>query len=91
MTQTQTCYVCGGQGLLADSPIYVGPDDGGGISMIGQCPRCNRFICSRHGEKLDLTRERKSTWFPVRRHKAGVLVLCCPFDPGVALNDEDLS
>lgn len=79
MGQIQICYVCGGGGLLVEDRIQVSPG-GGGPVFIGQCPRCHRFICSEHGELLDLSGKRKWPW-----RKPDVLTVCCPFDPGVPL------
>ncbi len=78
MGQMQTCWVCGRSGLLVEEQIQVSPA-GGGPTMLGQCPRCHRFICSQHGELLDLSGKRG--WF----RKPQSLTLCCPFDPGVPL------
>lgn len=80
MGQVQNCYVCGTGGLLVEDRIEVAPGDGAsGPVFIGQCPRCHRFICSRHGEPLDLSGKRR--WF--RRPRT--LTVCCPFDPDVPL------
>lgn len=88
MSQTQQCYVCGASGLLVDSRIYVDAAEESTL-LLGQCPRCRRYICSRHGEKLHLSEEGRKSWFSLSRRQWTSLVLCCPFDPGVALNDQD--
>ena len=81
MGQTQECYVCRSVGLLVEDRIHVTPAAGQeGPLFVGQCPRCNRFICAEHGEPLDLTGRRRWPW-----RKPDSLTVCCPFDPGVPL------
>ena len=75
----QTCFVCGAAGILAEDHILLPPGDRG-AHLIGQCPRCHRFICSRHAELLDLGGRRG--WFS---RKPKMLTACCPFDPEVPL------
>jgi len=90
MSQTQHCYVCGAAGLLVEGRIYVTEETPSGPVFIAQCPRCKRFICSRHGEKIDLSVQPKKSLFSFGAKKAPVnLTVCCPFDPGVALGDPD--
>ena len=55
MGQTQCCYVCGTWDELVVSRISVQANDSYPPRMVGQCPRCRRFICTDHGEKLDLS------------------------------------
>jgi len=87
MGQIQQCYVCGESGLLINTWIYVDSKADQGPPLIGQCPFCYRFICSHHGEKLDLSRGgRKSGSFSGHR-KLTPLVVCCPFDPGIPLGE----
>lgn len=76
---TQVCYVCGAAGLLVEDRIHL-PVGGGGPRLVGQCPRCHRFVCSAHAELLDLSGKRR--WFARR---PALLTLCCPFDPEVPL------
>jgi hypothetical protein len=85
MSQTQRCDVCGRRAMLVEGLIQVRPgDDLGEPLLIGQCPRCHRFLCSRHGEPLDPHGRRRR---PVLGR--GLLTLCCPFDPGVPLGGEE--
>ncbi len=90
MSQIQECYVCGKRGLLVESHIQVGLSEAEmtGPLMIGHCPRCQRFICSRHGEKLDPAKLRGS-WLTKFFRRSSVRVVCCPFDPGVPLGVAD--
>src|SRR6266852_5742792 len=77
MSSYQLCEVCGEPGRFVVDPISMDPEPE--ELVIGQCPRCYRFICSQHGEVLS-------------RSPPGRLaspVLCCPFDPGIVLNVED--
>lgn len=84
MSQTQHCAVCGREGILVEERIRVRPgDDRTEPLLIGQCPRCHRFLCARHGEPLD-RRGRRPRAFLAR----GLLTICCPFDPGVPLGGE---
>ena len=88
MGQIQTCYVCGEGGLLVDTQIYVSVEEDGPV-MLGQCPRCHRFICTQHGEKLGAAGEEKKSWFSFGRGKMPTTrVVGCPFDPGVPLGRE---
>ena len=80
MGQIQNCYVCGSGGLLVEDRIQVAPGGGAGPVFIGQCPRCHRFICSRHGELLDLSGKRRWPW-----QRPRTVTVCCPFDPDVPL------
>jgi hypothetical protein len=79
----QHCYVCGSAGYLVDAPIVLTGEGTDGPPSIAQCPRCQRFICSLHGEPLDLTGERRRGLF--RKPGSETLTICCPFDRGVAL------
>lgn len=76
----QVCFVCGATGLLVEDRIQLPAGGGGGPRLIGQCARCNRFICSAHAELLDLSGKRR--WFG---RKSALLTACCPFDPDVPL------
>jgi hypothetical protein len=87
MGQTQSCYVCGGEGFLADGRIFLDAGGDEGPRFIGQCPRCQRFICTRHCEKLDPAGGKGKSWLPFGRSKPATVVACCPFDPGTALGD----
>lgn len=90
MSQTQSCYVCGATGLLVEGRVFAAKDTTGGPVFIGECPRCRRFICNRHGEKLDLSPPQKRSFFGLGgRKEPGRFTVCCPFDPGVALGDPD--
>lgn len=80
MEQRQTCCVCGSGGLLVDDRIQVVPGETGGPVLIGECSRCHRFVCSKHGEPLDLSGQRRWPW-----QKPKVATIGCPFDPGVPL------
>ncbi|HEV8600554.1 MAG TPA: hypothetical protein VGQ69_14435 [Gemmatimonadales bacterium] len=84
MGQLQSCFVCGSRGLLVEDRIQVtaAANAAGGPTLIGQCPRCHRFICSRHGELLDLSGKRRWPWQGSRP-----LTVCCPFDPDTPLGD----
>jgi hypothetical protein len=66
--------------LLVDERIQIVPGDTGGPVLIGECHRCGRFVCSRHGEPLDLSGKKRWPW-----QKASALTIGCPFDPGVPL------
>jgi hypothetical protein len=90
MSQTQSCYVCGATGLLVEGRIFIAKDTGGPV-LIGECPRCRRFICSQHGEKLDLSgQKKKKSFFGLgSRREPESFTVCCPFDPGIALGDPD--
>jgi hypothetical protein len=89
MSQTQQCYVCGAAGLLVEGRVYVTAESQAGPVLIAQCPRCKRFICSLHGEKLDLSAQPKKSLFSFGAKRPINLTVCCPFDPGVALGDPD--
>lgn len=89
MSQTQNCYVCGVSGLLVEGRIPVTGGMPSGLLSIAQCPRCKRFICDRHGEKLALSAGSARSLFSFGAKKPAGLTLCCPFDPGVALGDPD--
>ena len=90
MSQTQRCYVCGAAGLLVEGRVYVQENQPPGPVFIARCPRCKRFVCSQHGEKLDLSATEKKGLFGFGGKKAPAnLTVCCPFDPGVALGDPD--
>jgi hypothetical protein len=84
MRAVQHCSVCGGAGYLADGPIVVPERQPEGPPSVGQCPRCHRFICSYHGEPIDLTKEERKGIFR-KRGGDGVRTICCPFDRGVPL------
>jgi len=71
----QTCWVCGGTGLLVESVIQVPPGGGGGPRLIGQCARCERYVCTAHAELRDLSGKRR--WFG----RPALVTACCPFDP----------
>jgi hypothetical protein len=45
------CDVCGREGLFVEVHLPGGPESGETRST-AQCPRCRRFICSRHFEPL---------------------------------------
>ncbi len=45
------CDVCGRKGPYAEGPLPDGPPSGEAGWTV-QCPRCRRFICSRHLEPL---------------------------------------
>jgi hypothetical protein len=90
MSQTQKCHVCGDAGLLVEGRVYVTGEAAAGPALIARCPRCKRFICSRHGEKLDLSTPEKRPLFSFGGKKAPAsLTVCCPFDPGVPLGDPE--
>jgi hypothetical protein len=86
VSETQRCYVCGQWDTLVDARVVVKSNDKYFDRVVAQCPRCFRFICSDHGEKLDLS-GRKS-WLSFDRAKGGDVTICCPFDPGVPLGDQ---
>jgi len=88
MGQTQSCYVCGAWDDLVVSRISVRASDRYPPRVVGQCPRCRRFICSDHGEKLDLAP--RKFWKLFASGKETVLTVCCPFDPGVPLGDDSV-
>jgi hypothetical protein len=87
MDETQRCYVCGEWDELVNSRVQVKAPDSYISRVVAQCPRCLRFICSDHSERLDLAPKTKSSWFGLKRQEAGELTLCCPFDPCVPLGD----
>jgi hypothetical protein len=83
MRPVQNCHVCGTAGYLVDGRIVVTGEEGQGPPSVGQCPRCLRFVCSRHGEPLAITGgERRGL---LRRSPSGPMTICCPFDRGVPL------
>lgn len=84
MKVVQHCSVCGGAGYLVDGPIVLPVGEWEGPPNIGQCPRCHRFICSFHGEPLDLTGTERKGRFR-KRGPEGPRTVCCPFDRGVPL------
>lgn len=84
MKAVQHCYVCGGAGYLADGPMVMPEGDWEGPPSVGQCPRCHRFVCSYHGEPLDLTQGERKGLFG-KRAGGGPRTICCPFDRGVPL------
>ena len=86
MSETQRCYVCGEWSPLADERVSVNAGSRESGRVVAQCPRCFRFICTRHSENLDLTR--RAALFSFGRRATGNLVACCPFDPGVPLGPE---
>lgn len=88
MGQTQLCYVCGATGILSEGRIFLDPAGHQGVRFIGECPRCQRFICDRHCEPVDVTGEGGS-WLSFLRSKPRALAACCPFDPGTILGDKD--
>jgi hypothetical protein len=91
MGQIQKCYVCNGIGLLVEGRIVVSTDHSDGqIAFISQCPRCKRFICTKHCEKLDLSDKGKKSFFLFRSRRPTTLTACCPFDAGVILGDKEL-
>jgi hypothetical protein len=76
---TQHCYVCGRPATLVTERILV--QTGGSLHrLVGECPKCRRFICVEHAELLDLGGKR--SWF---RRKPSLLTACCPFDPDTPL------
>lgn len=90
MSQTQHCYVCGASGLLVEGRVFVTEGQPPGPVFVARCPRCKRFVCSKHGEKLDLSAPEKKGLFGLGGKKGPVnLTVCCPFDPGVPLGDPD--
>jgi hypothetical protein len=89
MRQTQQCHVCGTVGFLVEGRIQMDSEAPAESVLVAQCPRCKRFICSRHGEKLALSAGPKSSIFSFGTKKPAALTVCCPFDPGVALGDPD--
>lgn len=81
MSQTQRCHVCGREGILVEDRIRLrAGDEAAEPLLVGQCPRCHRFLCARHGEPLDRRGRR-----PRKLFTRGLLTICCPFDPGVPL------
>jgi hypothetical protein len=47
------CDVCNREGEFDPSPLRLAAGPAAARPMIvGQCPRCHRFICSRHAEPL---------------------------------------
>ncbi len=87
MQETQCCYVCGQWDRLVVERVRVKADADSSDRVVVQCPRCFRFICSNHSEKLDVSKSRR--WWRFG-HRQKLLTLCCPFDPGVSLgNGED--
>lgn len=87
MGQTQSCSVCGATGILSEGRIFLNPGGDQSVRFIGECPRCQRFICDRHCEPLDLSGKPAGLWFSFGKQKPRVLVACCPFDPGTPLGD----
>lgn len=73
---------------MAEGRIFLIPGEVPAGRLIGECPRCGRFVCDRHCELLDLSGENKRSWLTFGRPKPKPLVACCPFDPGVALGGQ---
>jgi hypothetical protein len=45
------CDVCRREGEFETSPLQIAAEAGSTRPLVvGQCPRCHRFICSRHAE-----------------------------------------
>lgn len=87
MSETQRCYVCGEWDDLVDVRVLIKSNDPYPQRVVAQCPRCLRFICSEHGEKLDLSGQKSKSWFGLGKPKETDLTVCCPFDPGIPLGD----
>ncbi len=81
MRQSQRCSVCRRTGLLVETLVYVTAGSEG-MTMIGRCPLCLRYLCTHHVEPAGPHHDLPSgvAW---RRGEA-VLALC-PFDIGVPL------
>lgn len=84
MAKMQACYVCNEWDTLSEDRILVRADDRFAERRVALCPVCERFICTEHGEKLDLSRKKPRKGSP---RKDAMLTLCCPFDPDVPLGD----
>jgi hypothetical protein len=80
MGQTQQCHVCERSGVIVTGHLYCDPGDAA-ILLVGQCPRCRRFICADHAEKLSVTRGRFA--------RTGLSLAQCPFDPDVPLGNAE--
>lgn len=86
MAETQSCYVCGRWETLVDSRLQVSANKQFPLGVVAQCPYCFRFICSEHGEKLNLSGS--LPWWKFWDKGNAVLTICCPFDPGIPLGDD---
>ena len=88
MKQGQRCHVCGRIGLLVDRLLYVGRDtdhgEGDAASIVGQCPRCRRYLCTAHAEQA---RSQHDVPAGVAWRRGEAVLALCPFDVGVPLGD----
>ena len=82
MNQQRSCFVCGAIGLLTEGPLPV-EDSGLEVTVVAQCPRCQRFFCTRHTEPQRIRRPGAS--YLGRLFGLRIRCLCCPFDPSVPL------
>lgn len=79
--------MCDVIGLLTDGPLPAVDASIDLTPLVAQCPRCRRYICTRHAEPVKVHLS-EGGWLP-RLLGLKTRCLCCPFDPGVALGMHD--
>ncbi|HEX2120636.1 MAG TPA: hypothetical protein VHL59_03245 [Thermoanaerobaculia bacterium] len=85
MSENQRCYVCNRWLPLVESRV-TSTRERISVPITAQCARCLRYICSDHAEMLDLS---PRPWFSFGRRTAAERTMCCPFDPGVPLGEQE--